>query len=337
LGKRTHNAILVVSAPMSTYLERERARICQLIVNDPALFDGAIGGRAFVGAPRPFVLIEQDRNLFSAIRNNAHSYFASNRISWWGGTRVTGHTLSSQVACVNHMFAWRDDEAAATAVLRAISTEFVRALPIASDVGVAGFVQFEAVSDHQYLNEGGLTRGTQCTSVDAMMYAEREDGSRWLVPIEWKYTEHYGNENKAAAGVALDPINGKGAVRQRRYNQLIADSDQLKSNDTAVYYFEPFYQLMRQTLLAEQIVRHRDCETLQADGFLHLHVIPPGNAALKAKTYRCSGLDMEATWRRQLVDPSRYRIVDPKELLAPLAAFPKYSRLFEYLAARYWS
>jgi hypothetical protein len=114
-----------------------------------------------------------------------------------------------------------------------------------------------------------------------MMYAERADGSRWLVPIEWKYTEHYGNDNKAADGVAADPINGKGAVRQRRYTQLIQESEQLKATDIAVYYFEPFYQLMRQTLLAEQIVRHRNEETLRADGFLHLHVIPSGNVALR--------------------------------------------------------
>jgi hypothetical protein len=322
---------------MSTFLERERERVCALIADDRLMFDGAAGGRTFMGAPRPFVLVEQDRNLYSPIRSDALSYFSSNHIAWWGGKKVTGHTLSSQVACVNHLFAWRNDEAAATAVIRGISPEFVRALSIESDPVAAGFVQFEAVGDHPYLNEGRLTRGTQCTSVDAMMYAERADGSRWLVPIEWKFTEHYGNDNKAADGVAADPINGKGAVRQRRYTQLIQESEQLQATDIPVYYFEPFYQLMRQTLLAEQIVRHRNEETLRADGFLHLHVIPSGNVALKEKVYRCSGLDMETTWRRQLLDQSRYRIVDPKQLLAPLGAFPKYSRLTEYLAARYWT
>jgi hypothetical protein len=322
---------------MSDFLEAERSRISKLIADDPALFDGAVGGALFMGAPRLFVLTEPDKNLYGPIRSSAISYFSSNGISWWRGKEVTGHTLSSQVACVNHLFAWRDDELAATAILRGISADFVCALRIDSDQSGAGFVQFEAVSDHQYLNEDGLTRGAQCTSVDAMMYAERADGSRCLVPIEWKYTEQYGDVNKATEGAAGDPLRGKGAVRRSRYDQLIAGSGQLKSADAAVYYFDPFYQLMRQTLLAEEMVRYRERERLRADGFLHLHVIPSGNAALKDKTYACSGLDMETTWRRQLVDQSRYRIVDPAELLAPLAAFPKYSELNKYLSARYWA
>lgn len=234
------------------------------------------------------------------------------------------------------MFAWRGDEAAASAVLRGISTDFVKALRIDSDEYLPGYVQFEAVSDHQYLNEDGLTRGTQCTSVDAMMYAEHKDGSRWLVPIEWKYTEHYGNTNKATEGLAADPLNGKGAVRVRRYSGLIAESDQLQATDAAVYFFEPFYQLMRQSLLVEQMVRHRVQETLKADAFLHVHVIPAGNRDLLLKSYKCSGLGMEATWRRQLKDQAKYRIVDPEHFVAPLAPMVQYSSLLERLRQRYW-
>ncbi len=282
----------------ATFLDEERARVCAMISAKSEVFDGAAGGGRFARAERPFVLIDPEKNLWGPVRREALAYFSENSIAWWGGKRVTGHTLSSQVACVNHLLAWRRDEEAAAAVLKAVSPDFVRPLRIESDQGEPGFVQFESVSDCQYLREDGLTRGAQCTSVDAMMYAERADGSRCLVPIEWKYTEQYGNDNKATdAASQPSPINGKGAVRQQRYNQLIRESGQLQSVDLNVYYFEPFYQLMRQTLLVEQIVRHRDQETLRADRFLHLHVIPRGNAAGLSRTR--STAVAGSTWKQR--------------------------------------
>ena len=170
-----------------------------------------------------------------------------------------------------------------------------------------------------------------------MMYAEHKDGSRWLVPIEWKYTEHYGNTNKATEGLKADPVGGKGAVRLGRYGDLIRRSEQLRDTDSAVYFFEPFYQLMRQTLLVEQMVRHSDQETLKADRFLHVHVIPASNNDLLRKSYKCSGAGMEETWRRQLQDQSKYRIVDPQHLLSALGSSGRYASLLERLHGRYWS
>ena len=321
---------------MSNYQEEQRAKVTALIAQRSALFEGASGGRTFMRAPRPFVLHEVEKNLFSPARSHIQDYFSRNDISWWGGTRVPGHTLSSQIACLNHLFSWRNDIAAAAAILRGLSPDFVKPLRIETDRFQPAYVQFEAVSECQYLNEDGLTRGTQCTSIDAMMYAEHRDGSRWLVPLEWKYTEHYGNDNKATEGVKADPVNGKGLVRQRRYKDLIEGSAQLKATDISVYYFEPFYQLMRQTLLAEQMVRHREQETVQADNFLHVHVIPMANHDLLHKTYRCSGLNMEQTWRKQLKEQAKYRIVDPQDLLAPLATIGNYAPLLAYLRERYW-
>ena len=321
----------------SVYQEQQRSKALALIAQRAALFDGASGGRRFMGSPRDFVLHEVDKNLFDPLRASAQEYFAQNGISWWGGRQVTGHTLSSQVACVNHLFGWRHDADAALAVLQGLSPDFVKPLRLDSDKFGPAYVQFEAVSQHQYLNEDGLTRGSQCTSIDAMMYTERSDGSRWLVPIEWKFTEHYGNTNKAMEGVKADPVNGKGVVRQQRYTDLIRKSAQLQDVDLGVYYFEPFYQLMRQTLLAEQMVVNSHQEAIQADGYLHVHVIPAANQDLKGKVYRCSGLDMEATWRKQLSDQTKYRIVEPEALLAPLATFGTYSPLMAYLRERYWA
>jgi len=43
---------------------------------------------------------------------------------------------------------------------------------------------------------------------------------------------------------------------------------------------------------------------------------------------------MEEAWREVLTDQSLYHLVDPKELLQPIAQ--KYPELYNYLQGRYW-
>ena len=120
----------------------ERSHAIQLtrIPGDP--FDlGAVNAR-FMGADRAFVLQQSERNLYPNVRSTAQAYFAQNSIGWWGGKRVTGHLLSSQVACVNHLFAWRQDSAAALAVLQGLDPDFVEALVVPGDRFEPGYVQF---------------------------------------------------------------------------------------------------------------------------------------------------------------------------------------------------
>ena len=133
--------------------------------------------------------------------------------------------------------------------------------------------------------------------------------------------------------------HNRGQERQRRYNDLIGSSKQLKSVPScqgSVYYQEPYYQLMRQTLWAEQMVAHKQTERIKADDYLHLHVIPKGNYALLKKKYKGSNTDMATTWRNMLNDPSKYLIVSPEELLKPIIRDQKYSDFVKYLDQRYW-
>lgn len=92
---------------------------------------------------------------------------------------------------------------------------------------------------------------------------------------------------------------------------------------------------MRQTLWAEQMITHRKTETIKADDFIHIHVIPGENGNLLHKTYPHSGKGMEITWRDCLNDQSKYVIVPPEELLSPVD-WDRYNILFEYLNTRYW-
>ena len=124
----------------------------------------------------------------------------------------------------------------------------------------------------------------------------------------------------------------------KRYTDLINNSAQLKSLPEykgSIYYYEPFYQLMRQTLWAEQMLANKDSESIKADHYLHIHVIPKADTDLLNKQYRVSGKNMEDTWREMITDQSKYVIVDPADLMKPIEK--SYPELFQYLSTRYWT
>ncbi len=239
---------------------------------------------------------------------------------------MTSHTLSSQVSCLNHLFLLRNDKQAVLSIIKNIDKEIVDLFEIVTDNYKPAYIQFEAVSDKDHLNEKRPTRGSNCTSIEALIYGVRSTGEKLLFPIEWKYTEYYGNQNKA---------EGKaGDVRKKRYTGLIENSTQLKTNSHDILYVEPFYQLMRQTLWAEQMIANKADERIQADDFIHLHIIPKENSTLLAKKY-LPEKDMETTWRNCLINQDKYKIIAPKDFLQTACVKP-YEALFEYLDVRYW-
>ena len=322
---------------MSKFKESQYERQISLMNTD--VFSGDSGNGYFMGKSRAFVLKNGMNNLYEPIRQDVLKYFADNGIAWWRGSQPTGHTLSSQMACLNHLFAIRHDRDAVLAILNGIRDEFEDVLPIPCDAEPS-YIAFEVVSNEDHLNEGTSTRGANCTSVDAFIYAKhRLDHKIWLIPIEWKYTESYENQDKSSEDRVNEPkgSNGKGNERLSRYTDFINVSTQLKSLPEyrySVYYQEPFYQLMRQTLWAENILKNHEVEKLKADDYLHVHVIPKANHDLLNKTYKVSGKTMEETWRSMLSDQSKYLIVDPQDLMKPI--FNLYSELTEYLRLRYW-
>jgi len=328
---------------MSKYQENERARAIELIETSE-LFEGCKAGGKFMGKERDFVLSDRNFNLFKPIREQAETYFKENVISWWGGQRPTPHTLSSQMACLNHLYPIRNDKDEVLKIAQIICEDIVDVLEIKSDKFLPAYIAFEAVSENDYLNECEKeqkpTRGSHCTSIDALIFAKHKNGKKYLLPIEWKYTEHYNNTDKSIEDREGEPkeTNGKGQERLSRYSDLINNSDQLKKYDnykSSVYFFEPFYQLMRQTLWAEQMIVHRNTEEISAEDFIHAHIIPRENSDLLEKTYPCSGKNMEATWRENLSDQSKYKIISPKELLGKINS-EKYADWKNYLEKRYW-
>lgn len=232
----------------------------------------------------------------------------------------------------------RNDFQAVSSLLKTINPDLIEPIIINTDKYSPGFIQFEAISDKDHLNEIYSTRGNNCTSIDVLIFARHKNGENWLIPVEWKYTEFYGNLNKSEEIIKKEGRTiDKGEERQNRYNELIYNSDQLIVKTLMCYYFEPFYQLMRQTLWAEEMIKFKDKEQIKADDFLHVHVIPPENVDLLDKAYKCSGMGMEKTWRSLLKDQSKYMIISPQKLMSNLSSDIKYQSLINYLKSRYWN
>ena len=323
---------------------------------EQGFFDGAKGGGIWHGhngdKKYPHILLEEDvqKNFYRPIRDEVVKYFHDNGIKWWGaakddGSRPSGHILSSQIACLNHLFCIRKDKEAALALINGIEgmpAHFKEVLPIPSESEAGCYIAFEMVSSRDYLNEDGPTRGANCTSVDAFIYATDDNGERWLIPIEWKYTESYQREDKSAEdykGRGQKGKHGKGEKRLGRYTDLINASDQLiplPDYHGSIYFQEPFYQLMRQTLWAEQICRSKDESVIPAQHFVHVHVCPKDNALLLYKNYTelSKETGMENAWKAMLKHRNLYILIDPKDLMRPL--YDTHKDLCDYLSERYW-
>lgn len=299
------------------YMEDQRLKAVEnreLLFRDP-------GGGSYKGLEREFVLEAARLNLWAGIREDAIAYFNKYNIPWWSGSgeNPSGHLLSSQVSCVNHLYPIRQRPDYAKHLLQVVSGEFQAAAEIES-----GFVAFETIGVDNYLGERSHQRGANSTSIDAMMIGLKKDGSRILVGIEWKYTESYRTESKYVP------------VRAAIYDRLILDSSgPIHCTDPSALYFEPFYQLMRQTILLSEMVKASE---YNCSDYLHVHVIPEENESLLKRNTspKLYGDDLSNTWKSVLKNPEKYVVVSPQSLLSGLSDLEDSMAFLNYLEARYW-
>jgi hypothetical protein len=164
------------------------------------------------------------------------------------------------------------------------------------------FIGFEWNGRADYLNEGDQgkrTRGSNCTSADAIVRF-RHDSREEALLIEWKYTESYG----PPTDVAGNP------TRIKRYAQLaFAPEGPVRSDLGLVledFFYAPFYQLLRQQMLAFQMQRAKED---RADRVRVLHIAPAANLALRkvpSPTLRRFGDDAFIVFRSLLVHPEDF-------------------------------
>ncbi len=302
-----------------SYRENERRKA--LKIRDELLRDPGDG--VFFSKKREFVLQDPSLNLWAGIRTDAIKYFDKNNISWWMGedkNEPTGHLLSSQVACINHLYFVRQRKDVATEILKNISNKIEEAVVVDD-----GYVEFEAIGEKNYLNEKSHTRGANCTSVDAIMVGKKKNGKNILVLIEWKYTEEYREENKYIP------------ERYNIYDKLLSEPQcPIVATDFESLYYEPFYQLMRQTLLGWKMVQAKE---YQCDEYIHLHIIPEKNNELKGRVTspKLTGSNMSGAWRNLLKELDRYIVISPEKFIRPTEICLDTDAVLTYLDKRYWN
>lgn len=247
-------------------------------------------------------------NLLPGVRESALRLFAELGIPWHEGIHggPGNHLLSSQVQCVNALARMVGDPAA-------VAAAFGGVLDIAEvgEVEPGRFLTFEFIGPTDYFGEGRggpRVRGAHCTSVDAAFCYRTAHGVEELALVEWKYTEEYDR------GRRVEP--GKDAVRLARYGQDFQHGP-LRADliDFADMLDEPFYQLMRQQLLAARLQADLD---VSAAVVRVVHVHPAGNVAYQQSlkpAHRAVGASVAEVWGRLLRQPDRYVPLAPEVFL----------------------
>jgi len=302
------------------YIDREREKAIEKreeLFNDP-------GNGIFLGKEREFVLSEPELKLWNGIRENAINYFSKNNISWWNGkSKPSGHILSSQIACLNHLYPLRQRKDCCDAILKNIEGQINSALFVDT-----GFIEFEKTGIKPLGKEKSIQRGANSTSIDALMVGEKENGKRILVLIEWKYTESYTNNSLL--------ISESGKNRLKVYEELLNDlNSPILCDNFENLFYEPYYQLMRQTLLAWEMSKRKE---YKADDWLHIHVIPKENYELRntITSKNLNGNTLEESWKKLLKFPEKYIVISPEDFISPISNCSGTKSLLDYLTKRYW-
>ena len=272
-------------------------------------------------------------NLYPGIRGEggAIDFFARRRIKWWKSsrsgddTRLDGPTrnmASSQVACVNFLLPLAAIPGALLSVLRAFDDDVAGVVNIAHD-GHTSDVEFEWIGCGHSL-EGGSTRGAQNTSIDAFLVVVTTAGRKRAYLLEWKYVEQYLSTRPHFMGEGA-----QGDTRRQRYAERYHSPFSSFNPATAPclddFLYEPFYQIMRQRLLADRMVHEGEMGIEEAKVVV---VVPDENCAYRTVTdgrtstspllaRRFPELEtVEAVMRASLHDPDeRFDMVAPSFLL----------------------
>lgn len=302
---------------------KKATRLRSLLFKDP-------GGGIFDNQPCEFVLQDQNLNIWEGVREDAIAYFRQNSICFWESiNRPSGHLLSSQIACINHLFFMRQRQEVATAVLQGVDRNVKNALRIEKNENDNGFVVFEENGQRNYLNEKSRIRGAHSTSIDAVMLGEMKNGTRKLFFINWNYTESFCFQSKV--------IDDKGAFCSQTYKPFLDDpASPIKSCDHEGLFIEPYFQLMRQTLLAHEMTKANE---YGASDYTYLFIAPFENQELLGVNVAANylpGSKLPDTWSNLLKSPGKYVIQDPQGFMEPATYCNDTITITSYLKLRYW-
>ena len=291
------------------------------------------------GKPRPFCLPvdRAEENLSREIRAGALDYFKRERIKWHDGreSAPSNHLCSSQVQCVNFLYPFADRPEALRTLLSPI---FPNIQSMLSMEGGGQFVSFEWIGLDNYLGEkvppnSSRTRGANCTSADAAVMFRLADGTRQIVLIEWKYTESY---NPTWLGIARSGTNRMDIYRPL-YDRPECPLDKSKVPNFCDLFYEPFYQLLRQQLLAHEMELAHE---LGSHLVTVLHVAPADNRDFHRVTspgLKPRGDSSIEVWKGLVRQPDRFVSVSTERLFGdfPVDSHPELAAWWQYVSDRY--
>ncbi len=308
---------------MGTFLETERGRQANFKKTSQYFSGVALEDGIYKGRVRPFCLPREcaEENLFPEIRESIKTYFAKQEIKWHDGQdrRPSNHLCDSQVCCANFLFPFADKPRALFGLLRQVFPS-IREMVSMENNGL--FVSFEWIGLKNYLGEmisrnRKRTRGANFTSADAAVMFERNDGLRQIVLIEWKYTESYHDTSLKFAKSGKD--------RTTIYAHLFEGEDcplktdlLPKPNGFDSLFFEPFYQLMRQQFLANEMEKAQE---LGAKLVSVLHIAPAHNLDFPKVTspeLRLLGDSVIGIWKKLMRTPDRFASISTERMFGDL-------------------
>ena len=172
------------------------------------------------------------------------------------------------------------------------------------------YIAFEWIGKTNYLREeakigDSRKRGAGNTSIDAMMVYETPTGEKVMLLIEIKYSESYGASYKR--------FRSDGSDRIESYEDFFYDLSSPINRSVAPnledFLYEPFYQLLRHTLLASQI---RQAEPESVSRVQVVHLVVSKNRDLLSVTspaFRPLGETTYEVWRKLLAEPEGFTLI----------------------------
>jgi len=324
---------------MGTFLEEEKQRYTEYKATSSHFPDEARIPGIYKAKPREFCLPQHLAafNLFEGIRNDVQAYFREFEIKWHDGRdrNPSNHLCDSQVCCVNFLYSFSRYPGALAALLRPIFPTIKAMLKLERE---DRYVSHEWIGKENYLGErmprhGKRTRGANFTSADAAVMFEQMDGSKHLVLVEWKYTESYSTVNLKYAKSGTD----RTAIYRHLYDRGDYPLDKSAPENFDALFFEPFYQLMRQQLLANEMEKAKE---LDVDCVSLLHIAPARNVAFNRVTspeLAHLGNTVIEVWKRLVRRPSRFQSVSVEQLFGgfDIGRHPEMRPWWNYTASRY--
>ena len=325
---------------MGKFLEEEKPHQSLFKETSKYFTEAAKPKGTYRGKPRPFCLpVDRAKeNLFNEIRVGSLEYFKLNRIIWHDGQGATpsNHLCSSQVQCLNFLFPFADKPEALCTLLRPIFPNIQSIIPME---GEGQLVSFEWIGLDNYLGEriprsGSRTRGANFTSADAAIMFRLADGTRQILLIEWKYTESY---SRTWLGIAKKSGTNRMDTYRHLYDSPGCPLDKTHLSNFCDLFYEPFYQFLRQQLLAHEMEMAHE---LESDLVTVLHVAPAKNRDFHRVTspglQRLGDSSIEV-WKGLMRQPDRFVSVSTEALFGefPIDTHPELATWWQYISHRY--